>query len=187
MGVRKSDIMAFTAIQAGAGAGDGLTNLYAHGQRGAWQDEMITIVDSSEPHGVHRMRMHRPDHDRVRIMEIRREARGQVREVRERARAIRTEVRVGKVFALQEALAGYEALESLETLKSLQALESLAGIDMEALEQAMEELDFDFEFEFDGEMAVDVQVDDVDDQHKKRKKRKRRIIVKRLGNDGSGN
>ena len=171
MGVRKSDIMAFTAIQAGAGAGDGLTNLYAHGQRGAWQDEMITIVDSSEPHGVHRMRMHRPDHDRVRIMEIRREARGQVREVRERARAIRTEVRVGKVFALQEDLAGYEALESLETLKSLQALESLAGIDMEALEQAMEELDFDFEFEFefDGEMAVDVQVDDVDDQHKKRK------------------
>ena len=79
-----------------------------------------------------------------------------VREVRERARAIRTEVRVGKVFALQEALAGYEALESLETLKSLQALESLAGIDMEALEQAMEELDFEFEFEFDGEMAVDV-------------------------------
>ena len=79
-----------------------------------------------------------------------------------RARAIRTEGRVGKVFALQEAFAGHEALESLETLKSLKALEGLDGIDLEALEQAIEEQDFDFEF--DGEMAVDVQVDDVDDQ-----------------------
>ena len=192
MGVRKSDIMAFTAILAGAGAGLGLTNLYAHSQRQAAQDELITVVESGAPHIVTRMRMHRSDgdHDRdhVKVMEFRREARGQAREAQARAREMRAEVRVGKAFALQEALEGLESLEALESLESLEALESLdvTVINLEALEQAMEELEFEIQGEFDGDVTIDVQVDDADDQHKK-KKRKRRIIVKRPGNDGPGN
>ena len=56
MGVRKSDIMAWTAILAGAGAGYGLTSLYAHGRSEAPQDEWITVVESDAPHVVTRMR-----------------------------------------------------------------------------------------------------------------------------------
>ena len=218
MGVRKSDLMAVTAILVGAGAGFGLTNLYAHGQRNAVQDELITIMESDAPHYVTTMRVRGSDHDhaRVQVMEIRREARskarearGQAREARERAREIRTEVRVGKAFALQEALEGLEGLKSLESLESLESLgsleilESLDGevMNLEALEEAMEELQLELQAEFDGEafsgeafsgeafsgdVTIDIQVDDADDQHKK-KKRKRRVVVKRPGNDGPGN
>ncbi len=197
MGVRKSDIMAWTAILAGAGAGYGLTSLYAHGRSEAPQDEWITVVESDAPHVVTRMRMHRPGHghDRVKVMEFRREARGKAwearsnaREARERAREIRTEVRVGKAFALQEALEGLEGLKSLESLESLELLESLGDevVNLEALEKAMAELELELQAEFDGDVTVDVRVYDADDQHKK-KKRKRRIVVKRPGSGGPGN
>ena len=51
MGVRSSDIMAFTAILAGAGAGYGLTNLYAHSQQDEAPEvtELTTAVEMEVP------------------------------------------------------------------------------------------------------------------------------------------
>ena len=51
MGVRSSDIMAFTAILAGAGAGYGLTNLYAHSQQDEAPEvaELTTVVETEVP------------------------------------------------------------------------------------------------------------------------------------------
>ena len=47
MRVRSSDVMAFTAILAGAGAGYGLTNLYANGQRSEADEAEFTYVPDS--------------------------------------------------------------------------------------------------------------------------------------------
>ena len=51
MGVRSSDIMAFTAILAGAGAGYGLTNLYAHSQQeeAPAVAELTNVVETAVP------------------------------------------------------------------------------------------------------------------------------------------
>ena len=205
MSVRSSDIMALTAILAGAGAGYGLTNLYAHSQQeeAPVVAESITVVESAgprtevevepfrvevrarptvvvttAPHVITRMRMG----PRVMMFrEMRHDARAGAREARERAREVRKTVRVGEAFALQEAL----YLEALEALESLDALESLGDlenvVDLEALEQALEGL----EEELDGVLTIDVEVlDDADDQRKRKKRKKRRIIVKRPGGSG---
>jgi hypothetical protein len=50
MGLRKSDIMACTVILAGAGLG--LTTLFANVKHVSGQGETVRVVESSEPHVV---------------------------------------------------------------------------------------------------------------------------------------
>ncbi len=52
MGLRKPDIMACTVILAGAGAGLGLTTLFANAKHVSGQGETVRVVESSEPHVV---------------------------------------------------------------------------------------------------------------------------------------
>ncbi len=160
MGVRSSDIMALMAIIVGAGAGYGLTSLYAHSQQeeAPAVAELTPVVESAAPrvdvevepirirvghvptvvvqtvpHVVTRMHMHRLD--RWKMMEIRQEARARAQEARERARDVREDVLFGEAFELQEALSSLEALEGLEALESLVVLKSLEALEsLDAIE-----------------------------------------------------
>ena len=171
MGVRSSDIMAFTAILAGAGAGYGLTNLYAHSQQeeAPAVAELTPVVETAVP--------------RVDV---------EVEPVRVYVEPFRVRVGHGPTVVVTTTphvitmmhMRPHVVVETAPHIVTRMRMRRPDQAKIEemrrearhrALEQALEEL----EREFDGVLTIDVdELDDADDQHKRKKRKKRRIIVK---------
>lgn len=158
MGVRSSDIMALMAILAGAGAGYGLTNLYAHSRQAAPAvAEPVAVVETEAPRVDVEVESVRVEVEPIRVrvgaghivvvttaphmvtrLRMHRPDRLMVMEIRREARAeprhraqgARERVReVRRDVLFGEALEVQEALSSLASLEALETLESLKALE----------------------------------------------------------